>query len=566
MLVTWFSESGEPGVLTLTGPGIQGSKIFTSKPEHQPVLDYTQAELNQNIPGLQQGSWLFGNSNYKHQIRLDALTAGATYTYNVRQGSATVNETFTTAPGAQDWKNIRFVAMADSETEPAGRVTHREWAPGSLAEGSLPRPSSDPGSAWDKSIGTQNFSGQRILRYMMTEDQGYKENLKVVDERDPDMILMPGDLVQGAGYQAAWDEFFRHNAGENNTVLSRRPILPAFGNWENYGGFNGAYGTPADRSPVVTARQKYHTYFDPNSNGNAQHEGNYHRQDYGPVTIITLDSSNGEPDDSPANYPAASKVKDQEYNGPGTDTQNSFTRAEYEAAGGTDLADINPGSEQWKWAETQLAEARDQGQMVFVQFHHAPYSSGEHGVGMDHELTTGQGGTPMRQYHPMFEKYGVTAVLSGHSEMFERSFVDEDGDGKGVQYYDVGVSGDGLRGEKRNGNLNDGLLNYNGNSQWSADQSEPERWELVDGVPQLVEGGKHYGHLEINIQRLAAGPAQGKGGAPAAKITFTPVHIFPILDSSYELKTTERRTYSDEVVLFLDEAGKVVKTEAEASK
>jgi hypothetical protein len=35
----------------------------------------------------------------------------------------------------------------------------------------------------------------------------------------------------------------------------------------------------------------------------------------------------------------------------------------------------------------------------------------------------------MRAYHALFERYGVVAVLSGHSEMFERSFVDEDGDG-----------------------------------------------------------------------------------------------------------------------------------------
>ena len=34
----------------------------------------------------------------------------------------------------------------------------------------------------------------------------------------------------------------------------------------------------------------------------------------------------------------------------------------------------------------------------------------------------------MRAYSPMFEKYGVAAVIAGHDEMFERSFVDEDGE------------------------------------------------------------------------------------------------------------------------------------------
>lgn len=44
-------------------------------------------------------------------------------------------------------------------------------------------------------------------------------------------VIMPGDLVQGGGYQPGWDEFFRHNAGEWGSVLSYRPILPALGNW-----------------------------------------------------------------------------------------------------------------------------------------------------------------------------------------------------------------------------------------------------------------------------------------------------------------------------------------------
>src|SRR5690606_30869253 len=130
--------------------------------------------------------------------------------------------------------------------------------------------------------------------------------------------------------------------------------------WENFGALNGGYGTPEDRSPVVRARAKYHAYFDPPPNGTPAHQGNYHRVDYGPVTVITLDSSNGEPDDQAANYPDEEKATGREYNGPGTDTQQNFTREEYEAAGGTDLADFNPGSVQWDWAERELADAREQ--------------------------------------------------------------------------------------------------------------------------------------------------------------------------------------------------------------
>ncbi|MEO1127665.1 MAG: PEP-CTERM sorting domain-containing protein, partial [Cyanobacteria bacterium J06639_16] len=177
-------------------------------------------------------------------------------------------------------------------------------------------------------------------------------------------------------------------------------------------------------------------------------------------------------------------------------------------------------------------------------FHHAPYSSGTHGFPMNHELSSGQGGTPLRQYQPLFEAYGVLAVLSGHSEMFERSFVDLDGDGMGVQYYDVGVAGDGLRGEIRDDN--DQPLGYNAFSQWTADQDEPELWQAVDGVLQLVEGGKHYGHLEVNLERRNDG---------SAEVIFTPVYSFPLLDSNYNVLGTERRVYGDQLRLITNADG-----------
>lgn len=558
MTITWFTATPEATELTIHGPGLRGPRIYTTNPTHEPALDYTDAERRQQIPGLEQGSWLRGEANYKHSVDVRGLLPDKRYRYTVRHASARFTDQFSTAPTRDGWRHIRFVAMSDSETEPLGRVQRREWAPGALAEGGLARPTAEQGGAWDQVFGTTTLSSVRTLRYVLTEDEGYRRNLQVVESRDPDLLLMPGDLVQGGGYQPGWDEFFRHNAGELGTGLSRRPIVPALGNWENFGALNGGYGTPDDRSAVVRSRAKYHVYVDAPDNGTANHRDNYHRTDYGPITILTLDSSNGEPDDAAANYPADQKAEGTEYNGPGTDTQQNFTRQEYEAAGGTDLADFNPGSIQWNWAEEQLADARARGQIIFVQFHHAPYSNGEHGVPMDHESTSGQGGTPMRQYQPMFERFGVAAVLSGHSEMFERSFVDEDGDGTGVHYYDVGIAGDGLRGERRDGpTLNDPLLGYNPFSRWTADQHEPERWASVNGVLQLVEGGKHYGHLEVNVHRLPSAQRPDGGSGAVARVTLTPVHVFPVLDQDRDLVRTERRVYGDGVTLLLDRNGRV---------
>ncbi len=549
MTLTWFSTEDEPGQLLLEGPGHPGTRL-TSTPQPQPLLDYTELERQQQIAGLAPGSWLQEGGNVKHVLQLQDLEPGQTYRYRVDQGGDSRAAEFTTAPDRKDWDHIRFMAMSDSETEPLGRVQRREWAPGL---GSEQRPSAEAGGEWDQTFGTTTLSGTRVLRYPLTEDEGYRHNLATLHSQDPDFVMYPGDLVQGGGYQPGWDEFFRHNAGETGSGLSSTPVLPALGNWESFGALNGGYGSPEDRSAVVRSRAKYHAYFDAPPNGTPAHTDSYYRLDYGPVTVITLDANNGEPDAVPADTPAAEKATGREYRGPGTDTQSNFTRAEYEAAGGTDLADLNPGSVQYEWAERQLRSARRQGQVVVVQFHHNAFSSGEHGLPMYHADTSGQGGTPMRQYHPMFEEYGVSAVLSGHSEMFERSFVDTDGDGVGVHYYDVGVAGDGLRGERREGpTLADPLLRYNEFRQWTADQDEREVWAEVDGVRRLVSGGKHYGHLQVDLTRQPRGRAR-------ATMTLTPVHVFPVLDAAGTLLRTERRVYGDVVTLELDARGRVLR-------
>lgn len=574
MLFTWFSLDDQAGSIEITGPGLGAPLLLNSTPDFRPEMEYTAAELNQNITGLTQGEWLIGNGTaHKHSVPVSGLMPDTTYTYTVKQGSETFSRQFKTAPTANDWSHIRFVAMADSETEPAGRVTYREWAPGPGGEN---RPDT-AGSAWVTKFGTATNNGVPVLRYAQTETEGYTNNLKIVDSRNPDFVVMPGDLVQGSGYQPAWDEFFRHNAGEFGDNLSKRPIIAAYGNWETYANsVNGGYGNSNDRSPVVLSRHRFKTFIDGPDNGTPEHQDNYHRIDYGPVTIITLDSTKGMPDDFPRNYPAEEKLTGQQYTGPGTDTQSSFESDNYATAAANlgltnDLSPYNEGSIQWNWAQQQLADARAAGQIVFVQFHHAPYSDGEHGLPMNHAETSGQGGTPMRIYHQMFEEYGVVAVLSGHSEMFERSFVDEDGDGIGVHYYDVGVSGDGLRGEKRTSpgffeGEDSNRLQYNPFSQWSADEHEPEQWELVNNVLQLIDGGKHYGHLEVNVERLLSPAAPGAGTEdPYARITLTPVYSFPLLDEDYNLLGTERRIYGDEIVLIVNSQGQVIPEPASLS-
>lgn len=540
VLFTWFTENDVQGQLVVSGGDLTTPLTFYSTPELAELLTYREPELNDAIS---RGYPILGNDNYKHSVQVTGLTAGTTYSYEATQGSATFSATFTTAPAISDWQDIRAAILSDSETEPRGAVQIRDWTEGPQAPGSLGRPSDWP------------VDGSNRQVYMLNQTDGYAQNLRIIDERDPDLIIMPGDLVQGGGYQFGWDEFFRHNAGEFDDVLTKRPILPAFGNWENFAAVNGGYGISSDFNAVGYSRSKYKAYFDMPGNGTPQHQDNYYRIDYGPLCILTLDSSNGEPDVAPGDRgnPAT----------PDTDTQVNYTAADYRAnntaaqfTDGTDVSDFNPGSIQYNWVVEQLKDCRDNDMIIVAQWHNVAYSSGTHGIpnaGLPPEFAanaSGQAGTPLRQYQPLFDQYGVAAVFSGHSEIAERSYVNEDEDAIGVNYYEVGIGGDGMRGTRTDTDLSV----QNPFSEWTAHLDVPELWEEVtdqngETYTILTEGGKHYGHLEMNLSRCS--------GAPV--MTLAMVHSFPRLDADLNLiGNTERRIYDDVQQIVFNAAGEPI--------
>ncbi|MDX5339518.1 MAG: metallophosphoesterase [Cyclobacteriaceae bacterium] len=541
--IRWFSSSGLGSSILIKNS--DGIVLFSSDVlgVEQANLYYTSPEKNQVISGLEGQNWIGAEKYFRYEYQFTG-PFNQTLTYEVSLGGQKFISQFKTGPDPKNWEKIRFVALADSETEPFGRVNHRAYYPGNP----LIRPFSTP-ALWKQKFGTTTEEGFEIPNYFLTEQKGFAENLKVIRERKPDFVVMPGDLVQGSGYMPAWDEFWRHTAGEFDQIFTKFPVVPALGNWETFGAYNGGYGfnERGTFNPIL-GRSRFHTFFEiPSEDPLQKHRQSYYRTDFGPVTILTLDSNNGTPEEKRSDYPADQKLKGKEYNGPGTDTQENYTLADYQAAGGTDLSGFGPGTAQYIWLETNLKSAQEEKRLVFVQFHHIPFASGEHGVPMNHELSTGQGGTPLRVLHPLFEQYGVIAVLSGHDELFERSFVDENSDGKGVLYYDVGLAGDGMRGVKRdwiNNPLNP--LNYNPYSKWTADLNSPEVWNTSGSVPILVDGGKHYGHLEVNLTRIK------DGNKYFAQIDFDPVYIFPVMNQNYDLERIERRVYEDRVRVMVE--------------
>ncbi|MFO1006968.1 MAG: metallophosphoesterase [Planctomycetaceae bacterium] len=471
MTVMWFTETNTPGTLTVTMPG-GGTQEFQSSPEFRTELSYHASEP------LTSRS----NAPYMHRIRVTGLASATSYSYTVTQGAEFFSGQMRTI--ADSTSALRFIVYGDSETEPESTGTAVGWT--------------DP----------NNPTGSRL--YVADQTEGYRQNLNVIESRSPDFIGIAGDIVESGGEQRDWDEFWKQNAGTLNDLASSIPILASPGNHENFGGPGdlGGYGDAGS----IRAKNKFATYWEAPSNGTQAHSDRYFRIDYGPITYISLDVTNG-----------------------AAHATSSDTNWLLGSASG--VPDFNPGSVQYQWLEAQLADAQTKSHFTFVQFHHVPYSTGPHGyspgngTGFDN-----QSGVPVRVLTPLFQQYGVDAVFSGHDEAYQHSLVD------GVHFFDMGIGGDGLRGPSSGpGSTNPSVIT-NPYQVFTAHLNAPEVWN----GNQLVSGGKHYGHMEVNVSFDAA--------TGTWKAQLDPVYVFPLMNTSGVVTGWERRVYNDSVTLTANAA------------
>jgi hypothetical protein len=430
---------------------------------------------------------------FMHEVRLTGLEPGGQYLYRVRQGKALAAGEFPTLPDVP--RSLRFIVFGDSETEPESIGKHTRWL--------------EPGQV----------AGNRL--YPVDQERGYRENLALIRDRKPDFVAIAGDLVESGGEQRDWDEFWRLTG----PLAANTPVFPAPGNHEYYAGpgDKGRYAEYASERAVA----KYRSYFDLPANGMGPHHERYYRVDWGPVTLVSLDLGNGAPHR--------------------TDTDgNWYLRGEGE---GGFAPDWQQGSAQYRWLEATLREAQIGSAFTFVLFHYCPYSSGPHGQAPgDGEGLDPLSGVPLRALTPLFQRYGVDVLLTGHDEMYEHSVVPGIQilpDGRRVEYalhvYDVGIGGDGLRGPFP------GVENpYR---RFLAHEDAPEE---RDSQGRLVDGGKHYGHLEVNISPTNNGQWQAR---------LEPVYSFPLTAENGRVEAFERRLYDDTTVLVSDRAHDKKETE-----
>ncbi len=331
--------------------------------------------------------------------------------------------------------------------------------------------------------------------YLLDQTTGLAANLAVIANSKPDFIAIAGDLVQSGGEQRDWDEFWRQHAA----LAASIPIVPALGNHDYFGGPGdlGGYGGEASQRALA----KFQSYF-----GRPQ----YYVLDHGPIALLVLDVNNGKPERSSAD----------------TNWYLSDTAPAWQE-----------GSAQREWLQQALAVAQRDKAFTFVMFHPAPYSSGIHGrapgVGDGENFSSG---LPLRELTPLFLRYGVDAVFTGHDEMYEHSAVqgeEEGSDGRrsphSVHFFTVGIAGDGLRG------LDAEVENPF--SLFTADRNSPE---VYDDAGVLKNGGKHYGHVLVDVSRDNDETWQAR---------IEPVYVFPVMNAQGEVQSFEPRVYDDALTL-----------------
>jgi hypothetical protein len=470
----WLSEEEVPGEVLLKHADGAPLAAFETVRSRPLRADSLAYHPSEPMPGRM-------TLPFHHEVRIGGLEPGRDYRFVVRQGSATMEGTFATVP--KEPRPLRFIVFGDSETEPESVGKPAHW----------PRPGSAP--------------GRRV--YPVDQERGYRENLAVIRARAPDFVAIAGDLVESGGEQRDWDEFWRLTG----PLAATTPIFPAPGNHEYYAGpgEKGRYTELASERGFT----KYRAYFDLPANGMGPHHERYYRVDWGPVTLLVLDLGNGVPHRS-------------ERDG------NWYLKGEGEGGFAPSWA---PGSRQYRWLEAALAAARFGSAFTFVMFHYCPYSSGPHGQPPgDGEGQDMLSGVPLRALTPLFQRYGVDALLTGHDEMYEHSVLpgsEELPDGSTIEYelhvYDVGIGGDGLRGPVP------GVENPH--RRFLAHDDAPE---IRDADGRLIDGGKHYGHLEINVTPLQDGSWQAR---------LDPVYLFPVTDAAGRVVRFERRLYDDALVL-----------------
>ncbi len=313
------------------------------------------------------------NHPYRHEVRLTGLATDTTYFYRVSQGASEWRSQFDTAVALGT--DFTFAVAADSESK--------------------------------ATVPLRNLIHRGVLNLIAT--------------KNPRFLVYAADLVDQGNAQDDWDAFWSDlvRADPATSLASQIPVYPAPGNHE-YDALNttlGGNGSPYTQPFAEDGVARYRAYFSlpPNNHTRGEpRDERYYAMKYGPVSILVIDTNNDSISSAdPATnwdsgrFSAHPLVGENEPPEPGG--QSWAPDIHGEVAG-------TPDSLQYGWLTGALEQARKESAFVFVVNHQAPYSSFVHGAPDEQ-----QSGHPICKLDPLFHRYGVDAVFSGHDESYEHS-------------------------------------------------------------------------------------------------------------------------------------------------
>ena len=296
----------------------------------------------------------------------DGLSGTTTWTYHARVPGLRPGATYGYAVTAENDLNAADPFSATFTTAPEGRAAFRFTSFGDLGT---------PNTKWVASYGQAAYA------------------VGAVELFQPLFHLLNGDLCYASLNPAAQPEVWRDFGSNNQASAANRPWMPVPGDQEIEFG-NGPQGFTS-----------YLTRYTLPANGLGQFEGRWYSFRVGSALFVSLSAGDVVYQDAGAFVP-----------GPAALTPAAGTGSPPVPAGTSLYLRGYSGGAQTRWLETTLAAARQDTSIdwIIAQMHHCACSSSRQGNGSDLGIR--------EEWLPLFDRYEVDLVLSGHDHGYERSF------------------------------------------------------------------------------------------------------------------------------------------------
>jgi Purple acid Phosphatase, N-terminal domain/Calcineurin-like phosphoesterase len=437
LLLTWGANPATQVTVSWSAPGTVAQPAPTLAYSTRPITDANPGRLIKlpdpspldvtrrydDAASVSFTDDLNGQTTYFYHVQLSELWPATRYYYKISDGAATPSD-----------------AGASFVTAPAGRAKYRFSSFGDLATPSWDLNTS--GNIWHESCDNSWYAVTAI------ENPGDGKGAPLFHLLNGDLCYANLDVDNAPG---VWRDF-GNNIGRS---AANRPWMPALGNHEVEFGTGTRSGHPGNAPGGIGAQGAAGNYWNGpygyghylsrfllpdngvvNWDGNRL-RGNFYTFQVGTVLFISLDADDVIYQDGAANYVIGTPDTAPEKTTTGAQIPNGATaysrfytgELKPDAKDDSLVPDYASGQPnlQTIWLEKTLAEARHDRSvdMIVVFMHQCAMSTSVTGNGSDLGIR--------QAWLPLFDKYEVDLVLSGHEHDYERTYP--------VRGYDAGDLG-----------------------------------------------------------------------------------------------------------------------------